>query len=91
MNPKLDLKKGSFTILDFVDNNPECSLAAITKDVGMSPHTVHNRLGVLQKNGWIKKNLKNRMNNTCEYSVTPSGHDAACLIRDLERTLEVSE
>lgn len=88
MKPKLSIKRGTLETLLFVDSNPNCNLAAIVRELGLSPHTVHNRINELYRIGWVSKTDRTRMNNTFRFNVTSKGHEAACLVHDLYRTLE---
>ena len=91
MIPDLCIRKGTFEVLTYVDNNTGCNLVTVSKELDMSPHTVYNRIGELVKMGWVSKDDKPRRSNECFYSITPKGHEAACLVQELYRTLEVEE
>ena len=88
MSEGLCIRKGTLEALAYVNNNPGCNLASVIEYVGLSPHTAHNRMGDLIRMGWVRKDDRPRVTNSCVYVVTPKGHEAACLVQELCRTLE---
>ena len=79
-----NIKKGTLSIIVYLDKYPKSTLTSVHENSGLgNVHTVYDRLGELQRAGLVLKEQGTRRRNASAYSLTDEGHRAAMLINEL--------